>query len=132
MLFAVYYEHHMKYYPTYRYIENSGTDSFWEHGPFLYAKIHSPNTGWKEDFFVKSKKAIAFEKFKFSDLCWNAEVVPVAGSTDVAICATTLDRYTGRKRYGQTLAIYAHRATAEKVCKELNTYQARRTVRALF
>ena len=34
---------------------------------------------------MKSKKALAFEKFKFSDPGWNAEVIPIAGSTSVAI-----------------------------------------------
>lgn len=74
---------------------------------------------------MKSKKAIAFEKFKFSDPGWDAEVVPIAGSTRVAICATSVDKYTGRKMYGQMLATYARRTTAEKVCKELNEFKAR-------
>ena len=74
---------------------------------------------------MKSKKQIAFEKFGYSDPGWNAEVVPIAGSDSVSICATSVDRYTGRKRYGQGLAVYAHRRTAEKVCKELNDFKAR-------
>ena len=53
---------------------------------------------------MKSKKALAFEKFKFSDPGWNAEVIPIAGSTSVAICAASVDKYTGRKMYGQQLA----------------------------
>ena len=52
---------------------------------------------------MKSKKALAFEKFKFSDPGWNAEVIPIAGSTSVAICAASVDKYTGRKMYGQQL-----------------------------
>ena len=32
---------------------------------------------------MKSKKALAFEKFKFSDPGWNAEVIPIAGSTSI-------------------------------------------------
>ena len=43
---------------------------------------------------MKSKKALAFENFKFSDP-------------------------------GQQLATYAHRVTAEKVCRELNELKAR-------
>ena len=68
---------------------------------------------------MKSKKALAFEKFKFSDPGWNA------GSTSVAICAASVDKYTGRKMYGQQLATYAHPVTAEKVCRELNELKAR-------
>ena len=74
---------------------------------------------------MKSKKALAFEKFKFSDPGWNAEVIPIAGTTTVAICAASVDKYTGRKMYGQQLATYAHRVTAEKVCRELNELKAR-------
>lgn len=74
---------------------------------------------------MKSKKAIAFEKFKYSDPGWNAEVVPIAGTDSVSICATSVDRYTGRKMYGQVLAVYAYRKTAEKVCGELNDFKAR-------
>lgn len=74
---------------------------------------------------MKSKKAIAFEKFRFSDPGWNAEVTPIAGSSNVSICAVSVDKYTGRKMYGQVLATYAHRATAERVCKELNEFKAR-------
>lgn len=51
---------------------------------------------------MKSKKALAFEKFKFSDPGWNAEVIPIAGSTSVAICAASVDKYTGRKMYGSS------------------------------
>lgn len=43
---------------------------------------------------MKSKKALAFEKFKFSDPGWNAEVIPIAGSTSVAIFAASVDKYT--------------------------------------
>ena len=74
---------------------------------------------------MKSKKALAFEKFKFSDPGWNAEVIPIAGSTSVAICAASVDKYTGRKMDVQQLATYAHPVTAEKVCRELNELKAR-------
>ena len=73
---------------------------------------------------MKSKKAIAFEKFTFSDPGWNAEVVPIAGTNRVSICATSVDKYTGRTVERCVLAVYAHRRTAEKVCKELNNFKA--------
>lgn len=73
---------------------------------------------------MKRKKQIAFDKFRYSDPGWNAEVVPIAGTDSVSICVTSVDRYTGRKMYGQVLAVYAHRRTAEKVCKELNEFKA--------
>ena len=73
---------------------------------------------------MKSKKQIAFEKFRYSDPGWNAEVVPIAGTDSVSICATSVDRYTGRKMYGQALAVYTHRRTAEKICIELNEFKA--------
>lgn len=51
---------------------------------------------------MKSKKALAFEKFKFSDPGWNAEVIPIAGSTSVAIFAASVDKYTGRRCTGSS------------------------------
>ena len=39
--------------------------------------------------------------------------------------AASVDKYTGRKMYGQQLATYAHPVTAEKVCRELNELKAR-------
>ena len=51
---------------------------------------------------MKSKKALAFEKFKFSDPGWNAEVIPIAGSTSVAICAASVDNIPAGKCTGSS------------------------------
>ena len=45
----------------------------------------------------KSKRQICFERIRFSDPGWKAEIIPVSGSTDVAIVMTKLDSYVNRK-----------------------------------
>ena len=69
---------------------------------------------------MKSKRETCFEKFLYSDPGWNAEVIPVAGSDDVAIAMTRMDPYVDRKMYGQVLSMFRHRKTAENLCRELN------------
>lgn len=71
----------------------------------------------------KSKSQICFEKFLLSGPEYKAEVLPVSGSSDVAIVMTRNDPYTSRKLYGQILSQFCHRQTAEKLCKELNQHK---------
>ena len=71
----------------------------------------------------KSKRQICFEGIRFSDPGWEAEVIPVSGSKDVAIVITKVDPYVNRKMYGSILSRFCHRKTAEKLCKELNQYK---------
>lgn len=71
----------------------------------------------------KSKRQICFERIRFSDPGWKAEIIPVSGSTDVAIVMTKLDSYVNRKMYGRVLSQFCHRKTAERLCEELNRYK---------
>jgi len=69
---------------------------------------------------MKSKRRICFERFLYSDPGWEATVIPVAGSTNVAICMTFDNQYTGKRMYGRVLSEFCRKGTAEKLAKELN------------
>lgn len=71
----------------------------------------------------KSKRQICFERIRFSDPGWEAEVIPVSGSTAVAIVMSRMDPYVNRKMYGICLSQFCHRRTAEKLCVELNNHK---------
>ena len=58
----------------------------------------------------KSKRQICFERIRFSDPGWKAEIIPVSGSTDVAIVMTKLDSYVNRK----CMEEYSHSSATEK------------------
>lgn len=66
----------------------------------------------------------AWEQFRQSDPGWSAEVIPIAGTTDVAICATKVDTYVNRKMYGSVFARYKSRKAAEKAVVVLNRMKA--------
>lgn len=74
----------------------------------------------------KSKREVAFHRFRYSAPGWNAEVIPVAGASgDSAVVAAKEDPYTGRKLIGQTLAVYHSKVLAEKLSKDLNEWKAK-------
>lgn len=72
----------------------------------------------------ESKRAAAFELFKFSDPGWDAVVIPVAGcSGESAVVASRVDPDTGQRRYGRSLTQYASKAVAERLAADLNAHK---------
>lgn len=72
----------------------------------------------------KSKRAKAFELFKFSDPSWDAVVIPVAGCSEgSAVVASRVDPYTGRRMYGRCLAQYTNKTVAERLATDLNAHK---------
>ena len=75
---------------------------------------------------MKSKKALAFEKFKFSDPGWNAEGhprLPEAPAWPFALLPWT--NIPAGKCTGSSSLHMPIEVTAEKVCRELNELKAR-------
>ncbi len=72
-----------------------------------------------------SKLQKSWGKFRWTGPEYDIAILPVSGSTDVALVVTRLDRPVNRAQYGQVLESYAKRKNAEKARAALLDMRAR-------